>query len=72
MGTRGEVSTILILWIASLHSSMAGVPSVPLQLRPEIGKKQTMRLTTLVTSTPVPPRTYDVAMKSTNTVEIMP
>ncbi len=55
MAERGRITIVLVLWIASLYSNVARAEAVPLQFRPEIGAKQTVRITTVMASTPAPP-----------------
>ena len=54
MAKRGRI-TVLILSVATICSSAVGADAVGLRFHPEIGKKQTMRVTSrMVTNHPTP------------------
>ena len=71
MVTRRRIA-VLILSVATICSSAVGADAVDLQFHPEIGKKQTMRMTSRMVTTPSVPGLNDSEYVRTFTVELEP
>ena len=71
MVTR-RIIAVLIFSVATICSSAVGADAVDLQFHPEIGKKQTMRMTSRMVTTPSVPGLNDSEYVRTFTVELEP
>jgi hypothetical protein len=71
MVTRRRIA-VLILSIAAIYSNAVGADAINLRFHPEIGKKQTMRMTTRMVTTPSVPGLNNSEYVWTYTVELEP